>query len=292
MLYSPLNYQGNKSRIVDLLLELLPDNVTAIREIFCGSAVFSLASDVQTIYLNDINHYILDLVYYFHNHTAEQIINRADEIIAEFHLTNTYYEGKQRYPEERHEGLSHYNRDAYNVLKAAYNQDKDIEKLFVLVIYGFNHYLRFNGNDEFNVPVGKVDFVKSLRDRTIGYCNALRGRDLHITNLDFRNMDLYTGANGRDLFYFDPPYLITNAPYNLFWTEQDEAGLLNIIDNLNRQGFRFMLSNVLESNGKQNDLLISWSKQYTVRHIHRQYLNSSYHKKNLSDADEVVIYNF
>ena len=207
-------------------------------------------------------------------------------------LTNTFYQGRAIYPEFQHEGLSRYNKDAYNLLRADYNTDKDIVKLFVLLIYGFNHYLRFNNKDEFNVPVGKVDFVKTLRDKTRTYCNAIRNKQLHITNLDFRCEQLYIGAEQTTLFYFDPPYLITQAPYNISWTEQDERDLLNLIDGLNDNGYRFMLSNVSQSNGKRNNLLCDWMQKYNVRHIHRQYLNSSYQKKNLSAADEVVISNF
>lgn len=292
MLYSPLNYQGNKSRIVDYLLALLPDDTTSIREIFCGSAILSFASQVNQIHLNDINPYILDLIRYFHNNEAETIITQADEVIERYGLTNTFYQGRAIYPEFQHEGLSRYNKDAYNLLRADYNTDKDIVKLFVLLIYGFNHYLRFNNKDEFNVPVGKVDFVKTLRDKTRTYCNAIRNKQLHITNLDFRCEQLYIGAEQTTLFYFDPPYLITQAPYNISWTEQDERDLLNLIDGLNDNGYRFMLSNVSQSNGKRNNLLCDWMQKYNVRHIHRQYLNSSYQKKNLSAADEVVINNF
>ena len=292
MLYSPLNYQGNKSRIVDYLLALLPDDTTSIREIFCGSAILSFASQVNQIHLNDINSYILDLIRYFHNNQAETIIAQADEVIERYGLTNTFYQGRAIYPEFQHEGLSRYNKDAYNLLRADYNADKDIVKLFVLLIYGFNHYLRFNNKDEFNVPVGKVDFVKTLRDKTKAYCNAIRNKQLHITNLDFRCEQLYIGAEQTTLFYFDPPYLITQAPYNISWTEQDERDLLNLIDGLNGNGYRFMLSNVSQSNGKRNNLLCDWMQKYNVRHIHRQYLNSSYQKKNLSAADEVVISNF
>ena len=292
MLYSPLNYQGNKSRIVDHLLALLPDDTTSIREIFCGSAILSFASQVNQIHLNDINPYILDLIRYFHNNEAEAIITQADEVIERYGLTNTFYQGRAIYPEFQHEGLSRYNKDAYNLLRADYNTDKDIVKLFVLLIYGFNHYLRFNNKDEFNVPVGKVDFVKTLRDKTRTYCNAIRNKQLHITNLDFRCEQLYIGAEQTTLFYFDPPYLITQAPYNISWTEQDERDLLNLIDGLNDNGYRFMLSNVSQSNGKRNNLLCDWMQKYNVRHIHRQYLNSSYQKKNLSAADEVVISNF
>lgn len=292
MLYSPINYQGNKSRIVCELLNLIPKDAHVIHEIFCGSAILSLASDIKCVHLNDTNHYILDLIEYFRVNTADEIIRKTDDVIFQYGLTNTYYEGRNVYVEEKHEGLSRYNKEAYNRLKHDYNEDKDISKLFVLVIYGFNHYLRFNGKDEFNVPVGKTDFVKSLRAKTIEYCQAVQSKKILVTNHDFRNKYLYTTKDKKELFYFDPPYLITQAPYNSFWNKTDEKELLEILDSLNDSGHRFLLSNVIESNGKENDLLKTWMKKYKVKHIKRQYLNSNYQKKNLSNADEVVIYNY
>lgn len=292
MLYSPINYQGNKSRIVDKLLPFIPKDTTAIHEIFCGSAILSFASSVDNIHLNDTNHYILDLIEYFRTNSAEEIIKKTDDLISQYGLTNTYYEGRSNYIEEKHEGLSRYNKEAYNKLKDDYNKDKDVSKLFVLVIYGFNHFLRFNGKDEFNVPVGKVDFVESLRNRTVEYCKAVQSKKLTITNCDFRTASLYETKNKNDLFYFDPPYLITQAPYNSFWNECEEKDLLELLDKLNANGYKFLLSNVIESNGKENTLLKEWMKKYHVKHIKRQYLNSSYQKKNLSDADEVIIYNY
>ena len=292
MLYSPINYQGNKSRIVDKLLPYIPQNTSSIREIFCGSAILSFSSSIDNVYLNDTNRFVLDLIQYFYSNNAEEIIKKTDSIISQYGLTNTYYEGKSVYVEEKHEGLSRYNKEAYNKLKNDYNKDKDIAKLFVLVVYGFNHFLRFNRKNEFNVPVGKIDFVESLRNRTLEYCKAVQSKKLTLTNLDFRAKCLYENKKRSDLFYFDPPYLITQAPYNSFWSEKDEKDLLDLLDNLNNKGYKFLLSNVVESNGKVNFLLKEWMKKYTVKHIKRQYLNSSYQKKNLSNADEVIIYNY
>lgn len=292
MLYSPINYQGNKSRIVDELLKFIPQETTTIHEIFCGSAIFSFASQIKNVYLNDINHHILELINYFRNNSAEKIIESADSIIKAYGLTNTFLEGRDKYVEIKHEGLSRYNKEAFLKLRHDYNIDRDIERLFVLIIYGFNHYLRYNSKGQFNVPVGKTDFVESLRKSTINYCNAVQSKMVNISNFDFRNDLLYTNAGKNDLFYFDPPYLITQAPYNSFWNENDEKDLLNLLDLLNTKGIKFILSNVIQSNGKENLLLKNWMEKYKVKHIKRQYLNSSYQKKNLSDADEVIIYNY
>lgn len=292
MLYSPINYLGNKSRIVRQLLPYIPHDTSTIHEIFCGSAVFSLSSQINDIYLNDIDHHTIDLIKYFAANTAEEIIQTTDELISRYGLTNTFYSGKSQYIEQKHEGLSRYNKEAFNKLKSDYNHDNDISKLFVLIIYGFNHFIRFNSKGEFNVPVGKTDYVESLRIRTKEYCEAIQNKNLVITNCDFREASLYTAAEESALFYFDPPYLITQAPYNSFWNTHDESDLLDLLDELNHKGYRFLLSNVVESNGKTNSLLIKWMRKYNIHPIQRRYLNSNYQKKNLSDAQELIIFNY
>ena len=40
------------------------------------------------------------------------------------------------------------------------------------------------------------------------------------------NEQLYKDKDA--IYYFDPPYLITQAPYNAFWNEKDEIDLLNL----------------------------------------------------------------
>ncbi len=56
--------------------------------------------------------------------------------------------------------------------------------------------------------------------------------------------------------YFDPPYLIIEVPYNVNWNEDDEKDLLNLLDELNGKGKKFVLSNVVLSNGKTNEIWI------------------------------------
>ena len=94
------------------------------------------------------------------------------------------------------------------------------------------------------------------------------------------------------MYYFDPPYLITQAPYNATWTENDEIDLLKKLDELNKKGYKFALSNVIESNGKTNEILKKWAKKYNIIYLNRKYLNSNYRKKNITIAQEVLITNY
>ena len=98
------------------------------------------------------------------------------------------------------------------------------------------------------------------------------------------------------MVYCDPPYLITCASYNEQdgWNVQKEKELLNLLDELNNNGIKFALSNVLENKGKSNDILKEWSKKYNIHHLNKSYGNCNYHTKDksINSTIEVLITNY
>lgn len=290
MINSPLNYAGNKFRILKQLIPLIDKNGSKFIDVFAGSGLVAINSGYKKIHLNDYNPVTIELLNYFLTKSHIEIDKEIDNIIKKYGFTDTYNLGKDKYPIFKYEGLSNYNREPYLKLREDYNKSPTTDKLFALIIFGFNHYIRFNSKGEFNVPVGKMDYVLSLRNKTKEYTETLKSKNIKITCLDFRNTKLYSDKEA--IYYFDPPYLITNAPYNSDWSSQEEEDLLNLLDSLNKKGIKFALSNVLQSNGKVNQLLIDWSKKYNVHYLNRQYLNSNYRKKNITKAIEVLITNY
>ena len=290
MINSPLNYTGNKYKLLKQIMPYLNKQADTFIDIFAGSGLVGLNSDCNHIILNDNNIITVELLNYFKNNTAEKIINSMDKIIAKYGFTDTYRLGKKQYVEEKHEGLSKYNKNPFNNLKTDYNKNPTLEKLFALIIYGFNHYIRFNASGLYNVPVGKVDYSNSLREKTKEYTKAFKEKNVEILNKDFRDRELYRSLDA--LYYFDPPYLITQAPYNTKWDENDERDLLNLLNELNTRNVKFALSNVIESNGKENNILKEWCENYNVFYMNRKYLNSNYRKKNITVAKEVLITNY
>lgn len=290
MINSPLNYTGNKWKLLKEIIPKIDNQAETFVDVFAGSGLVGLNVNAKNIILNDNDGITVELLMYFKNNSSETIIKRMDKIIKDYNFTDTNKYGLKHYKEEKHEGLSRYNKAAFNKLKNDYNKKKTIEKLFALIIFGFNHYIRFNSNGLYNVPVGKVDYSTSLRLKTKEYSDAFKLKNINIINSDFRNKELYTDKNA--FYYFDPPYLITNAPYNNFWNENDEKDLLAVLDELNDKNIKFALSNVLESNGKTNNILKKWSKKYNVYFLNRKYLNSNYRKKNITIAKEVLVTNY
>ena len=289
MISSPLNYTGNKFKLLKQLIPYLEKTENLV-DVFAGSGLVALNSYSKNIVLNDNNKITIDLLNYFKNNNSDFIFKEMDKIIEKYGFTDSYRKGLHFYYEEKHEGLSRFNKGPYNNLKDDYNNNPTTIKLFALIIYGFNHYIRFNSQGIFNVPVGKVDYSRSLRKKTTEDCEAFKQKNVIITKKDFRDNSLY--ADKGAMYYFDPPYLITQAPYNASWTELDEKDLLDKLDELDKGGYKFALSNVIESNGQTNELLKKWAKNYNIIYLNRKYLNSNYRKKNITIAKEVLITNY
>lgn len=91
--------------------------------------------------------------------------------------------------------------------------------------------------------------------------------------------------------YADPPYFSSVAVYNEQdgWAEADEENLLILLDEINRKGVRFALSNNLKYD---NPILQKWLQKYNVHYLQRDYSNCNYHKLDRSKDCEVLITNY
>ncbi len=199
--------------------------------------------------------------------------------------------------------LSKENKEAYLKLREHYNNSFDIAfsltdpiMLYTLICYSFNNQIRFNSKSEYNMPFGKdrSSFNPALREKFIAFVNRLQEIDIEFFHNDFRSMKV-NKLSSNDFVYCDPPYLITVASYNENggWVEKDELDLLAKLDDIDRAGVKFGLSNVLESKGKENSILKEWAKKYRVTYLDHTYSNCSYHKKDKGSKDvEVLITNY
>ena len=114
-------------------------------------------------------------------------------------------------------------------------------------------------------------------------------------------MDMIKRLNTDDfenaVFYADPPYsaCISKHPYrvgNIKWTADEDRRLFECLDYINKNGGKFILSNVLTNNGVHNIPLKNWASSYVVNPIEVSYQNSSYQRKNNGKTEEVLITNF
>jgi DNA adenine methylase Dam len=190
-------------------------------------------------------------------------------------------------------GLGKFNKEGYLSLRREYNLSKNkLLKTFmfyVLSCYSFSNQIRFNSKGEFNMPYGKRDFNKNMRENLSLFLDKLHNKNIKFTNTEFMHY-FFDPYEKNDFVYCDPPYSQTTATYNENggWTKQSDQDLFDFLDRLHKRGIKFAMSNVL-----QTDWLISWSKKYNIHKLEYNYKNCNYQKKDKSGKEqEVLITNY
>lgn len=298
---SPLNYVGGKYKLLEQLTQRFPQNVNTFVDFFCGGGNVGVNVNANRVIAVDKENCLIDVLNLFKNYSYTQIIDKLDSIINEYNLSNTYINGYKFYKCDSSAGLGSYNKDKYLKLRDDYNKmkeqsDEKTFKFLTLIIYGFNHQIRFNSSGEFNMPVGKRDFNGSIRKNLLSFCEALRNKNVEFVNEDFKKIKI-DNLTEEDFCYFDPPYFLGDASYNENnnWTEKDERDLLNYIKELDNKNIKFALSNVTQHRGEKNQLLIDWAieNKYNINYLDYNYNNSNYQSKSkMNVTEEVLITNY
>lgn len=271
---SPLNFIGGKYDMVDFFKEHMPADISTFYDLFAGGFNVGINIDCEKIVYNDVNFKVRELLEYI---TAADMVSFCK-----------YTEGAIK-----KFGLTKGGKESYLMLREKYNNTdisrRDCRDLFLLIMYGFQQQIRFNGSYNYNNPVGQAGFNDKVLEKLISFSYIAKRK-----NIVYRSQDYQTFADeigGRDFVYIDPPYLITLGSYNdgkrgfNGWNEAEERRLHGFLDMLNARGVRFMLSNVLEHNGKKNVLLSDWVEAggYTV---------IPYGGKARKNRNEVIIINY
>lgn len=242
---SPLNYSGSKNYIMDQIINELPLSINTFVDAMGGA--FNVGINVvnaNTIVYNEYNHFVYEIVDMLLKSNKDKLINDVQNIISRF-------------------GLEKANKEKYLQYRDYYNKNKTPLNLFVLQMYCFQNQLRFNQNHDFNTPVGNCSCNDTTFDRIRTFHS--NASEVITMNKDFFDLDI-NSFDKDTLFYFDPPYIITNATYNdgkrgfKGWDGEQEEKLLKYLDEINLSGRKFLLSNVIYHNGKTNEILLYWAK--------------------------------
>ncbi len=298
---SPLNYVGGKYKLLNQLTKKFPSEVNTFVDYFCGGGNVGVNINAKKVIAVDKEKYLINVLNLFKNYSYTEIIDKLDNIIEKYKLSNTYINGYDYYKCDSSSGLGSYNKQRYLKLRNDYNKmkeesDEKTFKFLVLIIYGFNHQIRFNSSGEFNMPVGKRDFNGSIRKNLLAFCEKLKSKNIEFISEDFKKFKI-DNLTSEDFCYFDPPYFLGDASYNENnnWTEKDEKDLLNYINKLNEKNIKFALSNVTQHRGEKNNILIDWAieNKYNINYLDYNYNNSNYHSKSkLNVTEEVLITNY
>lgn len=293
---SPFFYVGDKFKLVPQLKENFPKDIDRFIEPFCGGGSVFLNTDANEYLLNDIDSYMIKLHQYLISNSADTdaFWDELKANIEKYNLSATFM-GRDIPKEYRKEFVktyfAKYNKDAYMKLRSDFNDDKDnILLLYMLLIYGFNRMLRFNGKGDFNLPVGNVDFNNNVVDALNSYFDYVTGKNIKLFNMDFQDFVETVQPTSKDLVYLDPPYLITFSEYNKLWNEDSEMRLISHLDELNARGVRFAVSNVLWHRKRYNGTFNQWAQKYNIVRIQSNYI--SYHDNTEKDSIEVLVKNY
>ncbi|UOX40414.1 DNA methyltransferase [Aeromonas phage GomatiRiver_11] len=254
-------YTGNKQKILPEIMNKFPTEYGRFVDLFCGG--LSVALNVKgPVIANDIQKPIVDMFEAARNYEWSEIEQMAKD-----------------------RNLSKGNRETYDELVKEYNSTKDPILLLLLHYYSFSNMIRFNKVGEFNAPFGKRQINKNSGRKFLHF--KQNNSKIKFVSDSFRNIEIDDG----DFVYADPPYLITVAEYNKFWSDVEDIALMEYLDTLDKRGIKFGMSNVFHHHGKTNDRLIKWAGKYTTHFIDKNYVFNAYHTKESGGTVEVYITN-
>ena len=300
---SPINYTGNKYRLLEQFDKYIPKKCKKFVDLFCGGATVGFNIDAEEIILIDGNPRIISLLKTLAEKDIEKIISKVEYFIEKYNLSYSYKYKYSHYKElgyvTGNNGLKKCNEEGYYKLRQAYNKLKNKDTfnanihLYTLMVYAFNNDIRFNSRGEFNLPCGKTDFNKNNYEKLIAFNNRAKEINYKFICADFRCEEVKEELLNSDFVYCDPPYLITTAVYNENngWSEKEEEALLKLLKEIDKKKISFALSNVIKKEGKENTLLIKCVKEnnYNKNLINYHYRSSSYNKKNRDSNEEEVL---
>lgn len=267
---SPLNYTGSKCSILDEIIKVLPKHISTFVDIMGGAFNVGVNMVANKVVYNEYLPHTFNIIKMLLNEDKDLIIEKVESIIDNFKLEKS-------------------NKDTYLLLRNDYNKTKDIYKLFVLHMYCFQNQMRFNGKLEFNSPVGNCSYNNTLIERIHKFIP--RTGNYELFNYSYSEFDILN-FDKDSVFYFDPPYFITNATYNdgkrgfIGWNADEETKLLEYITILHENGFKFVLSNVIYHNDNTNYILAEWIKTHNFNIFNVDNVGAK------NSRDEVIITNF
>lgn len=213
-----IHWVGGKSRIIDNLKDLMPEEYNNYYEPFLGSGALAFNIDNnKKKYLSDINNRLITMYQEVKNNPVE-IINYISN------LKNT--------------------KEEYYRIRDIFNTSKDSLEIAACFIYlnkrGFNGLYRENSKGLFNVAYGKIkgdiDF------------NAIfdMSKVLSNTNIIIEHKSYNEIVPKKDDFvYIDPPYIDNFNSYTKESFDHDE--LKKFIDKLTIEGVKVMFSNSIHA---------------------------------------------
>ena len=264
---SPLNFTGAKDKLMTVLLDHFPKDVDTFFDVFAGGLSVTVNCDYKNIVANDIIAPMIEFYKEFQrNPVDEDFVNTVANI-----------------------AISRTDQDEYNRVREEFNETQDPYLFFALVSSCTNNMMRFNKKLKFNQSFGR----RTINDNTIiklrNYHRIINEKNITFTSQDYITFLLEENPDQYDFVYLDPPYLITEAGYNAYWSQDKEMIMYEMLNMLNARGVRFVMSNVREHNGVVNPHLDKL-KGYKIIDLDFDYEKVA--KKKGKGTKEIIVKNF
>jgi DNA adenine methylase Dam len=241
---TPYNFTGSKYKLLEQILPEMDYTKKYFIDLFAGGgSVFSNVLDkYDKILANDI---IEDLIGIHKGviYNSEEFINNVKKLVVQKD-----------------------DKEGFNELRESYNKNKTPEKLYALMLCSTNNMMRFNLKFNYNQTFGKRTYNTSTEKKLEEYISFVgKYQDkLFFTSKSFYDIKIKKPA----MVYIDPPYgyvmlengeignkQISEAGYNAYYSKEDDLKLYDYILELDKDGHSFMLSGLLEHDGKKSWIL-------------------------------------
>ena len=260
-----VKWVGGKGQLISQLVDLLPSDFAQWQDVtyidpFVGGGAFFFHmlrhyGNISRAVINDVNPDLIKC-YSVVKEQPDKLIQALEEIQAEYYALPDEPKRQQFFLEKRAE----FNTKNLSPL--------DNSKLFIFLNRTcFNGLYRVNKKGLFNVPFGK--YVRpTLCDKETIMADSRLLQRVEILNGDYSaTLDR---AEGKTLFYFDPPYrpLSSTSSFNDYtkdsFNDDEQRRLKEFCDRIHAAGHFFMLSNsdCLAKDGKDrffDDLYAAYS---------------------------------
>lgn len=270
---SPLNYIGGKYETLDLILNNLPEHYNRCFDLFGGGATVGINLKSKEIVYNEINKYVVEVLDYISKNGPEEIYKDIQKQIKKF-------------------GLEKGNKEAYYKLRESYNKEKSPLLFYLLICFGFEHQIRFNSKFEFNNPCGNSGFNDELYEKLISFHLISKEKNIKFNCNSFEKFENVIEKD--DFVYLDPPYLGNDGVYQdgkrgfEGWNEKHEKKMYSFMENINKKGAYFMLSNYVEHSKGNNMTLMNWAEQNHFKITEDNKIT----KRNRTNRKEIIVTNY
>ena len=269
---SPFNYAGTKQNTLEFLFTHFPKKKVFI-DMFCGGGSVGLTAlqSYNKVIMNDV---VTPLILFY---KEIQKLPYADlkKNVLDYRINK---DSKEEFAE----------------LRDSYNNDKDNPyKFFGCCSACTNNLMRFNKKKEFNQTYGKRTINDSILKKLKSYSDILyNNKKVHFFNCSF--LDAWTcfkqvGDLSDVLFYLDPPYLQTEAGYNMWWSKELDTKFYDMLDEMSLLNVSFAMSNTLKHKGITNPNYERF-KFYNIIEVPKFY-NKAKKKEKEEESVEILVMN-